>query len=70
MSAPPNRSVFTKTLTVTMHNALCINTLSSTLGIQITEVGADFLRGRMSVDQRTHQHLACTWGASVALPWQ
>jgi 1,4-dihydroxy-2-naphthoyl-CoA hydrolase len=43
-------------------------TLSEHLGIEFLEVGPDFLRGRMPVDQRTHQPFgALHGGASVAL---
>jgi 1,4-dihydroxy-2-naphthoyl-CoA hydrolase len=43
-------------------------TLSQHVGIQITEIGADFLRGRMPVDERTKQPAGLLHGgASVAL---
>jgi len=44
------------------------NTLLEQLDIRITEVGPDYLRGTMPVDQRTHQpHGLLHGGASVAL---
>ncbi len=49
-------------------NALCKNTLAEALGIQITEVGAQFIAGKMPVDHRTHQPFGILHGgASVAL---
>jgi 1,4-dihydroxy-2-naphthoyl-CoA hydrolase len=44
------------------------NTMMQVLGIRITEVGDDFLRGTMPVDARTHQPYGLLHGgASVAL---
>ncbi|HET7358580.1 MAG TPA: hotdog fold thioesterase [Rhodanobacteraceae bacterium] len=44
------------------------NTLMQVLGIRITEVGDDYLRGTMPVDARTHQPYGLLHGgASVAL---
>lgn len=31
------------------------NTIAEQIGIEFTEIGADFLKGRMPVDHRTHQ---------------
>ncbi len=43
-------------------------TLLSHLGIRITEIGPDFLKGEMPVDERTHQPMGLLHGgASVAL---
>lgn len=43
-------------------------TLVSHLGIEFTEIGADFLKARMPVDHRTHQPMGLLHGgASVAL---
>ncbi len=43
------------------------NTLLSQLGIEITEIGDDFVRGTMPVDHRTHQVFGLLHGgASVA----
>ena len=45
-----------------------INTLAQTLGIQITEIGEDYLRASMPVDHRTCQPTRILHGgASVAL---
>ncbi|WP_347259436.1 hotdog fold thioesterase [Rudaea sp.] len=43
-------------------------TLIDTIGIEITEIGEDFVRGTMPVDARTHQPYGILHGgASVAL---
>lgn len=43
-------------------------TLTRTLGIEFTEIGADFLRGTMPVDERTRQPFGVLHGgASVSL---
>jgi uncharacterized protein (TIGR00369 family) len=44
------------------------NPMSSTLGIEFTEIGNDFLRGRMPGDERTRQPMGLLHGgASAAL---
>lgn len=49
-------------------NAWNKNTLGAHLGIEYTEIGDDYLMGRMPVDHRTHQPLGLLHGgASVAL---
>lgn len=49
-------------------NSLSADTLASTLGIEITEIGPDFMRARMPVDGRTVQPFRqLHGGASVAL---
>jgi len=49
-------------------NQLNKNTLVEHLGIEITEIGNDYLIGKMPVDKRTHQPLGMLHGgASVAL---
>ena len=49
-------------------NAWSANTLMEALGIRITGVGEDWLRGTMPVDPRTHQPYGLLHGgASVAL---
>ena len=49
-------------------NGWSVNTMMETLGIRITEVGEDWLRGTMPVDHRTHQPYGLLHGgASVAL---
>jgi 1,4-dihydroxy-2-naphthoyl-CoA hydrolase len=49
-------------------NAMNAGTINATLGIEVTEVGDDYLRGTMPVDQRTHQPYGILHGgASVVL---
>ena len=49
-------------------NASSRNTMVSTLNIRVVEVGDDFLRGTMPVDERTRQPFGLLHGgASVAL---
>ncbi|MCB1600486.1 MAG: hotdog fold thioesterase [Lysobacterales bacterium] len=49
-------------------NSYSRDTLSEWLGMEITEVGEDFIRGRMPVDKRTRQPYGLLHGgASVAL---
>jgi 1,4-dihydroxy-2-naphthoyl-CoA hydrolase len=49
-------------------NAWSTNTLMEVLGIRITGIGEDWLRGTMPVDHRTHQPYGLLHGgASVAL---
>ena len=49
-------------------NAARRNTLLDSLGIRFTEIGADYVRGTMPVDARTHQPFGLLHGgASVAL---
>ena len=44
------------------------NTMTSTIGIEITDLGADFICGRMPVDERTAQPFGLLHGgASVTL---
>ena len=61
-------SMFPKEASLERLNALSQNTLVEHLGIEITEVGEDYLVGTMPVDKRTHQPLGLLHGgASVAL---
>ncbi len=60
--------MFPKEASLERLNALSQNTLVEHLGIEITEVGEDYLVGTMPVDKRTHQPLGLLHGgASVAL---
>jgi len=55
-------------ITVEKANALCRNTMMETIGIQITEIGPDYLVATMPVDHRTHQPMGLLHGgASLAL---
>ena len=49
-------------------NALCQDNLAENLGIEFTEIGADYLLAAMPVDERTRQPMGLLHGgASVAL---
>ena len=49
-------------------NAMSRNTMMATLGMRITEIGDDYVRGTLPVDARTHQPYGLLHGgASVAL---
>ncbi|RNI22509.1 hotdog fold thioesterase [Rufibacter latericius] len=55
-------------VTLEQLNAWNKNTLGEHLGMEYTQIGDDFLIGRMPVDHRTHQPLGLLHGgASVAL---
>ena len=61
-------AIWTHALTPEQLNALSRNTIGEHLGIEVTEVGDDFVRGRMPVDKRTHQPYGLLHGgASVVL---
>jgi len=60
--------VFRKQTTCADLNGAAGGTLSEALGIEILEIGEDFVRGRMPVDTRTRQPYGILHGgASVAL---
>lgn len=48
-------------------NAHSLNTSIAHLGISITEIGEDFIRGTMPVDQRTKQPYGLLHGGSSAM---
>jgi 1,4-dihydroxy-2-naphthoyl-CoA hydrolase len=55
-------------ITLDQLNSLGKNTLAEALGIEFTEVGPQYICGRMPVDHRTHQPMGLLHGgASVAL---
>lgn len=61
-------AIWARTLTPEQLNALSRNTIGEHIGIEITEIGDDFVRGRMPVDRRTHQPYGLLHGgASVVL---
>ena len=61
-------SIWFKPVSVAELQARTANTLITHLGIVMTEVGDDFVRATMPVDQRTHQPFGLLHGgASVAL---
>ncbi|MCL4107986.1 UNVERIFIED_CONTAM: hypothetical protein GTU68_017014, partial [Idotea baltica] len=61
-------SIWIKNYTVEDLNKHAANTLGEHIGIEITEVGDDFITGTMPVDQRTKQPFGILHGgASVVL---
>ena len=60
-------NIFRRPRTVEELNAHSLNTAVSHLDITITEVGEDFLRGTMPVDQRTKQPYGLLHGGSSAM---
>lgn len=63
-----NQSIWFQPPQLDFMNQLCQNSLVRHLGIEVVEVGSDFLKGKMPVDQRTRQPAgALHGGASVAL---
>jgi 1,4-dihydroxy-2-naphthoyl-CoA hydrolase len=61
-------SVWKNKMELATINSWSEGTLAQTLGMRITELGEDFLRGTMPVDQRTRQPFGLLHGgASVAL---
>ncbi len=60
--------IWKKNSTVAQMNELCSQSLVNHLGIEITEIGDDYLKGTMPVDLRTKQPFGILHGgASVAL---
>lgn len=69
MTQPQDRpSIFKRRMTVEDLNRNHLGTMCEHIGLEITEVGPDFLRGRMPVDGRTRQPMGILHGgASVVL---
>jgi len=60
--------IWKQQLTPDAVNALSRNTMMQAIGIRISEIGDDYVRGTMPVDARTHQPYGLLHGgASVAL---
>ena len=61
-------AIWKQTPSIDQINASSSNTLVDTLGMRVTEIGDDFIRGSMPVDARTRQPFGLLHGgASVAL---
>ncbi len=58
---------FTEQASLEELNAMGRHTAVETLGIEFTEVGADFLVARMPVDKRTHQPAGLLHGGASVL---
>ncbi|OEK01479.1 thioesterase [Roseivirga sp. 4D4] len=60
--------MFQKGITLDAINQMCQNTLVEHLGIEIIELGEDYIIAKMPVDHRTHQPMGLLHGgASVVL---
>lgn len=60
--------MFVKGVTIETVNQMCQNTLVDHLGIEVIELGEDYLVAKMPVDHRTHQPMGLLHGgASVVL---
>ena len=57
--------IFRPEFTVEQLRASAQRTLQETLGIEITQIGEDFIRGTMPVDQRTCQPMRILHGGRV-----
>lgn len=61
-------SIWQQPLTLDALNAMSDESMGGHLGVEFVEIGPDYLRARMPVDQRTHQPFGFLHGgASVAL---
>jgi 1,4-dihydroxy-2-naphthoyl-CoA hydrolase len=59
---------FKKDIDIEKLNQFSVNTMNEILGIRITEIGENYLKGTMPVDKRTHQAYGILHGgASAAL---
>lgn len=60
--------MFNKSISVQNLNEFSVNNMAGYLGIQFTEIGVDFLRGKMPVTDKTRQPFGILHGgASVVL---
>ena len=60
-------SIWVKTETVEELNKLRQNTLNGLMGIRLTEIGEDFLKAVMPVDDRTRQPMGILHGGASAV---
>ena len=67
MTASPPRAPFRREATVAGLNALSQGTAMRPLGIEFTEIGPDFLRATMPVDERTRQPYGLLHGGASVL---
>jgi 1,4-dihydroxy-2-naphthoyl-CoA hydrolase len=67
MTTPAPPSPFRRTASVAELNALSQGTAMRPLGIEFTEVGADFVRATMPVDARTRQPYGLLHGGASVL---
>lgn len=60
-------SIWKKTATIEELNRLRRNTLNDLMGIRLTEIGEDYLKAVMPVDQRTRQPMGIMHGGASAV---
>ncbi len=61
-------NIWKKQTTVEAINVLCQGTMCEHIGLLITEIGDDYVKGTLPVDARTQQHMGIIHGgASVVL---
>lgn len=60
-------SIWKKTATIEELNRLRRNTLNDVMGIRLTEIGEDYLKAVMPVDQRTRQPMGIMHGGASAV---
>ncbi|MDR0779601.1 MAG: hotdog fold thioesterase [Pseudomonadales bacterium] len=61
-------SIWKRDITLSEANRLMAGTMCEHLGMALTEIGADYLVGRLPVDERTRQYMGIIHGgASVVL---
>ena len=61
-------SLWKKSLSLELLNSLMQGTMCEHVGLEITEIGDDYLKGTLPVDHRTKQHMGILHGgASVVL---
>ena len=60
-------SIWKRDINLTALNALSENTLIAHLGIRYTEIGDDFIKAEMPVDQRTQQPFGVLHGGASAV---
>jgi len=60
--------MFPKDITPEIINSFSPNTLVSHLGITVTEIGSDYIKAKMPINEHTHQYMGILHGgASVVL---
>ena len=59
-------ALFRRRPTLEQLNATAEGTMAARLGIEVTEIGSDFLRGRMPCDERTRQPFGLLHGGASA----
>jgi 1,4-dihydroxy-2-naphthoyl-CoA hydrolase len=61
-------ALWKKPLSIELLNSLMQGTMCEHVGLEVTEIGDDFLKGTLPVDHRTQQHMGIIHGgASVVL---